>query len=58
MSIGTLCLGLYLILLGLSYLTILTVNNTVLGVLALIAGIAVLIDSYRPITLWRRNPQA
>jgi hypothetical protein len=56
MNLGSLCLGLYLLLLGLNYLAILTVNNTLLGVLALIAGAAILLDSWHPITVWRRNP--
>jgi hypothetical protein len=56
MRLGDLCLGLYLLLLGLSYLSILTVSNTILGILALVAGAAILLDSYRPINVWRRNP--
>lgn len=55
MSVGAICLGLYLILIGLAYLGVFSASNTVLGILALIAGIVILVDAYHPI-LPRRNP--
>lgn len=54
MSLGNLCLGLYLVLIGCVQLFGLNVSATLLGVLALIAGIIILIDSYHPLTVGRR----
>lgn len=51
MSLGNLCLGLYLLLLGCIQLFGFSVSATLLGVLALIAGIVILIDAFHPIDL-------
>jgi hypothetical protein len=56
-SIETICLGLYLLFVGAANLGLFSVSNTVLGVLAIIAGLVLLIDSYHSIT-WRRSPQS
>lgn len=53
--VGTICLGLYLLLIGLAYLGVFAASNTVLGILALIAGIIILVDAYHPL-VWHRNP--
>lgn len=55
--IGTICLGLYLLFVGAAELNLFNVSNTILGILAILAGLVLLVDSYHPIT-WRRNPQA
>lgn len=54
MSLSNLCLGLYLLLIGLVQLFGLNVSATVLGLLALIAGLLILLDSFHPVTVWRR----
>jgi hypothetical protein len=54
MSLGTLCLGLYLLLIGCVQLFGLDVSDTLLGLLALIAGLLILLDSFHPVTVWRR----
>lgn len=56
MSLGTLCLGLYLLLIGLVQVFSVNISATLLGILALIAGILILLDSVHPVTIWRRNP--
>lgn len=59
MSLGTLCLGLYLLFVGAAQLGWFSVSGTLLGILALVAGIIILIDSVHPVTLpVRRGPQA
>jgi hypothetical protein len=55
MSLGSLCLAIYLILQGLVLLGILSVSNVLLGILALIAGIALLVEAYHPLTVFRRS---
>jgi hypothetical protein len=54
MSLSSLCLGLYLLLIGLVQLFGLDVSDTLLGLLALIAGALILIDSVHPIAVFRR----
>lgn len=53
MSVANLCLAIYLILVGLIQLFGLAVSGTVMGLLALIAGILILVDSAHP--LWPRR---
>lgn len=55
MSLGTLCLAVYLILQGLVLLGIMSISNVILGLLALIAGIAMLVTAWHPITLFERR---
>lgn len=55
MSLGTLCLGLYLLLIGLVQVFSVSISATLLGVLALIAGALILIDSVHPISIGRRT---
>lgn len=57
MSLTTLVLGVFLILLGMTWIGWIALSPLVLGIVALIAGILVLADGYRPVTIWRR-PQA
>lgn len=49
MSLTTLCLALFLILFAVSALGWIAVSGTFIGVVALVAGILILIDSYHPI---------
>jgi hypothetical protein len=49
MSLGQLCLGLYLLFVGAAQLGWFSVSNTLLGVLALVAGVVILLDSWHPI---------
>lgn len=58
MSLSTLLLAIFLILLGLSWLAILAVSAKLLGIIALVDGIAWLVESYRPIVLFDRNRRA
>lgn len=54
MSLGQLALGFYLVFVGAAQLGWFSVTGTILGVLAIIAGLAILIDSYHPVTVFRR----
>lgn len=51
MSLGTLALGLYLLFVGAAQLGWFTVSNTVLGVLALVAGVLILLNAVHPVTV-------
>lgn len=55
MSLSSLLLSIFLILLGLQYLGIYGAPAILLGLLALIAGIAIIIEGYHPITLFKRS---
>ncbi len=54
MSLTSLCLGLYLLLIGLVQVFNLNVSATLLGILALIAGALILVDMVHPVALNRR----
>lgn len=54
MSLSTLFLAAFLILFAISALGWVAVSATVLGVVALIAGILILVESAHPITIWNR----
>lgn len=56
LTLTPLVLGVYLLLVGVSTLGWIVISATVLGVLALVAGILVLLDAYHPIAIWRRTP--
>ena len=53
MNLGNLALGLYLIFVGAAQLGLFSVSNTVLGVLALLAGVVILFNSYHPVVIGR-----
>lgn len=55
MSLSTLLLAVFLILFGLNDLAILAVSAKVLGILALVDGIAFLVEGYHPIPLYKRQ---
>lgn len=59
MGLSSLLLAAFLILFGLNALGLIavsaTVSATVLGIVALIAGILFLVEGYHPITIWPRN---
>lgn len=57
MGLSTLFLALFLILFGISALGWVAVSGTVLGIVALIAGVLILVEAYHPVTVYRR-PQA
>jgi hypothetical protein len=54
MSLTTLALAAFLLLFAVSTLGWVAISATVLGVVALIAGILILVDGYHPVTVWRR----
>lgn len=54
MTLSTLLLAIFLILYGLSLLAIIAVSSKLLGIIALVDGIAFLVESYRPITIYKR----
>lgn len=56
MSLTTLALAVFLILYAISALGWVAVSGTVLGIVALIAGILILVDGYHPVTIWHRTP--
>lgn len=51
MSISSILLGLWLILVGATWLTWLTIDSKALGLLAFITGILWLVESYHPLTI-------
>lgn len=56
MSLGTLLLGVFLILVGITWLTWVTLSVTFLGVLAFVTGIVLLLESsVRPIVVYKRQ---
>jgi uncharacterized membrane protein HdeD (DUF308 family) len=57
MSLSTLLLAVFLILLGITWLGWVAISTTFLGVWALVTGIVWLLEAYHPIPLWTR-PQA
>lgn len=54
MSLSTIFLAAFLILYAVSVLGWIAVSATVLGVVALIAGILILVESYHPLTIYKR----
>lgn len=57
MSLTTLALAVFLILFGINALGWVAVSATALGIVALVAGVLILVDGYHPVTVFRR-PQA
>lgn len=55
MSLSALLLAIFLILYGLNALAIFAISSKLLGVIALIDGIAFLVESYHPVTLFNRK---
>lgn len=53
MSLGSLLLGIWLILVGVTWLSWVAIDAKFLGLLGFITGLVVLIESYRPITVRR-----
>lgn len=51
MSVAMIALALYLLLTGLSLLGIAAISSTLLGVLALIAGILFLVSEFHPLNI-------
>lgn len=55
MSISNLLLALWLILVGATWLTWITVDNKVLGLLGFIVGLVILVDSFHPLEINRHS---
>lgn len=53
-TITPLALAVFLILFAVSALGWITVSATVIGVVALVAGILILVDGYHPVRVWPR----
>lgn len=51
MRVSTVLLGIYLVFVGLNLLGVLSISNVVLGVVSLIAGILLVIESIHPIVI-------
>lgn len=58
MTLTTLALAVFLILFGINTLGWVAVSATVLGIVALVAGILILVDSYHPVVFPVRRPPA
>lgn len=54
MSLSNLLLGVWLILVGITWLAWVTISTKFLGIWAFVTGIVILLEGYRPITVWRR----
>lgn len=51
MALGSLLLAVWLILVGLTWATIVAINSKFLGFWALVTGIILLVESYHPVVL-------
>lgn len=58
MSLASLLLGIWLILLGLTWMGVISLSSNFLGIVALVTGILWLLEGYHPITVFRRGPTA
>lgn len=58
MQLGSLLLAIWLILVGLTWLTWVSISTQFLGGLAAVTGILLLVESYHPIVIYRRPPAA
>lgn len=56
MSLSNLLLGIWLILVGVTWLTWITVDIKVLGLLGFITGLVVLFEGVHPVSVWPRRP--
>lgn len=54
MSLGTLLLVVWLILVGLTWATIATISVKFLGYWALVTGIVMAVEAYHPVVLYKR----
>lgn len=54
MSLSSLLLAIWLILVGVTWSAIYTVDTKFLGLFAILTGIIWLIEGVRPITVWKR----
>lgn len=54
MSLGTILLAIWLILLGITFLTWVNISYQFLGGFAAVVGIILLVEGYHPITLFKR----
>lgn len=55
MSLGNLCLGLFLIFYAVTTFGFFVVPAALIGIVALIAGIIILLAGSQPITIWHRQ---
>ena len=54
MSLSTILLGVWLILVGIVWLGWVVINAKFLGLWAFVTGIIFLFEGYHPITVWKR----
>jgi hypothetical protein len=54
MSLASVLLGIWLILVGLAWAAIISIPNVFLGFWALITGVLWLLEAYHPITVFKR----
>lgn len=54
MSLGQLLLGLWLLLVGITWMTWVSISTQFLGGLAAVTGLIWLVESVHPITIYRR----
>jgi hypothetical protein len=55
MSLGGVLLGIWLILIGLSWISAIAIGTAFLGWWALITGIIMLVEIWHPLTVFRRS---
>jgi uncharacterized membrane protein len=55
MSLGNLLLGIWLILVGISWMAWVTISIKFLGIWAFVTGIVILVEGYHPIIVYRRT---
>lgn len=55
MSVSNLLLGVWLILVGVTWLTWVVIDTKFLGLLGFITGLAVLFEGARPLTVFKRQ---
>lgn len=58
MSLGSILLAIWLILLGLVWTAVITISTKFLGIWAIVTGAILLIEGYHPIVLPVRRPPA
>lgn len=54
MSLGTILLAVWLILVGITWLTWVAITSAFLGGFALVTGIVLLVEGYHPLIVWKK----
>lgn len=55
MTLSNLLLGIWFILVGITWLTWVAIDTRFLGLWAFVTGIVLLVESVHPVTLWKRQ---